>query len=116
MSITGSKIRSAVTFKTLKKTGIVTPTASASVTSLTINAPLLGIDNVTLAGVPTADQVLFHNSDFSIAVYANRQTYGMTSDKVSSVKDDAIDVNFSNFSVAGHTINGYIEIATDSAN
>jgi hypothetical protein len=114
MTLTGSRVMSKASLK-LTKAGVASSTGSTTIVRLAIDAPLLGINNVTFAGTPTINQVLFHNADDSLVVYLNAQTVTKAAGRQMSIKVDAVDVRIRNFSLAGNTVAGDIEIGSSFA-
>ncbi len=62
---------------------------------MTINAPLLGINNKTFSGEPKINQVLYQSPDKSVTVYLNRQVETMAAGKPTSITTQAIAIVFS---------------------
>jgi hypothetical protein len=114
VTVTASKLTSTTRFMQTSKSS--SGTSTVSVGSLTVNAPSFGINNVTFAGTPTANQVLFHNSDNSFVIYLNQQTVGMSGGKPSSINASIVDVHASNLKVPGGTITGDVLIGPTFAN
>ena len=115
LTVTGTKIASKASFK-LTKAGVGSSAGTTKITKLTINAPLLGINNVTFAGEPSINQVIYQNTGKTITIYLNAQTVTKAGSKETSIKVDAVDVHVANFSVAGNTVSGDIEIGSCIAN
>jgi hypothetical protein len=113
LTVTGSNFQSSATFQVYKKNGTIKPVAKANIMALTVNAPLLGINNKTFTGAPTVNQELYTNGDQSLIVYLNYQTTVTTAGKVSSFKVDTIDVKFTNFKLDGTAVNGDIEVESN---
>ncbi|HEX4506511.1 MAG TPA: hypothetical protein VH722_12325, partial [Alphaproteobacteria bacterium] len=61
---------------------------------VTINAPLLGLNNKTFSGSPTVNQVLYQSPDKSVTVYLNRQIETMAAGKPTSITVQAIAIVF----------------------
>jgi hypothetical protein len=95
--------------------GGIADAGSASITKLTINAPTFGINNLAYSGTPTANQVLYHNSNNSLVVTANRQTKTTASGKPTSIAVDGVAMHFTNYNYFGGIINGDIALGTSFA-
>jgi hypothetical protein len=109
MTVTTGKITSQSSF-TQTKAGVRTVKGGASLLSVKIDAPALGI-NKTFSGSPKPNQVLYHNGDNSIVIYLNRQITTKLNDKVTALAVDAVDVQIKNYKFAGNTISGNITVA-----
>jgi len=114
-TFSGTSIESKAAFR-INSHGGISYTGSAAIGSITINAPYLGINNVTFSGKPTVNQILFQNAAQTLTIYLNAQTTTTASGKLASVKVDAVDVHFANFSALGATVSGDLEIGSTSAN
>ena len=106
MTVTTGKITSQAAF-TQTKAGVRTVKGGASLLSVKIDAPALGI-NKTFSGSPMPNHVLYHNGDNSIVIYLNRQITTKLNDKVTALAVDAVDVQINNYKFAGNTISGNI--------
>jgi hypothetical protein len=69
----------------------------------------LGIDK-TFSGTPKPNEVLYRNSDNTIVIYLNRQVRTIVAGKPAGIAVDAVDVQVRNFSLAGNTFSGRIEV------
>ena len=91
ISITGGNIVSRATYmqsrdNTRKAVGY------CDIGKVTINAPLLGINNKSFSGSPTVNQILFQSPDKSVTVYLNRQVETMAGGKPTSITVNAIAI------------------------
>ena len=109
MTVTTGKITSQAAF-TQTKAGVRTVKGGASLLSVKIDAPALGI-NKTFSGSPMPNHVLYHNGDNSIVIYLNRQITTKLNDKITALAVDAVDVQIKNYKFAGNTISGNITVA-----
>jgi hypothetical protein len=109
MTVTTGKITSQASF-TQTKAGVRTVKGGASLLSVKIDAPALGI-NKTFSGSPKPNHVLYHNGDNSIVIYLNRQITTKLNNKVTALAVDAVDVQINNYKFAGNTVSGIITVA-----
>jgi hypothetical protein len=109
MTVTTGKITSQASF-TQTKAGVRTVKGGASLLSVKIDAPALGI-NKTFSGSPKPNHVLYHNGDNSIVIYLNRQITTKLNNKVTALAVDAVDVQINNYKFAGNTVSGNITVA-----
>jgi hypothetical protein len=87
----------------------------ADIGKVTINAPLLGINNKTFSGEPTVNQILFQSPDKSVTVYLNREVETMAAGKPTSITVDAVAIVF-NKAINQASIGADIVVATSMAN
>lgn len=99
----------------LTKTGAGTAKGSVSIGSVTLNAPLFGINNVTFSGSPTPNQVLYHNQDNSVVVYANRQVITKVNGKTTGITVSALEIVANNYKYSPYTINGDLSLGASTA-
>lgn len=91
ISITGGNIVSRATY-ILTKNNARKAIGYCDIGKVTINAPLLGINNKSFSGSPKVNQVLFQSPDKSVTVYLNRQVETMARGKPTSVTVNAIAI------------------------
>ncbi len=108
VTVTTGKVTSRSSF-TQTMAGVRTVKGGASLLSLKIDAPALGI-NKTFSGTPKPNQVLYRNSDNSIVIYLNRQITTKVNNQVAALVVDAVDVQIRNYKLAGNTISGNITV------
>lgn len=113
ISITAGNVISRATY-TLNRNDTRKAVGYADIGKVTINAPLLGINNKTFSGSPTVNQVLYQSPDKSVTVYLNRQIETMAAGKPTSITVDAIAVEFSK-AVNQLSIGGDIVVGTAMA-
>ena len=113
LTVTTGKITSQASF-TQTKAGVRAVKGGATIGSLTISAPALGI-NKTFTGTPKPNQVLFHNGDNSVIIFLNRQIKTTVAGKVAALTVDAVDVQVKNFTFAGNTVTGTIVVGPATA-
>jgi len=93
ISITAGNVISRATY-TLSRNNARKAVGYADIGKVTINAPLLGINNKTFSGSPKVNQVLYQSPDKSVTVYLNRQVQTMAAGKPTSITVHAISVEF----------------------
>jgi hypothetical protein len=115
MTITADNLSSKASFTAVRGGG-TTPIASTSIGKLLINAPALGIKNVTLsASKPAANKVLFHTLDGSIVIWANRQTVTTSAGKAAAINVNAVEVQLSKVKYQGKVLTTDFVIGTSFA-
>jgi hypothetical protein len=82
---------------------------------VTINAPLLGLNNKSFSGLPKVNQVLYQSPDKSVTIYLNRQIETMAAGQPTSITVDAIAVVF-NKAVNQASLGADIVVGTAMAN
>jgi hypothetical protein len=112
MTITVTRLTSSATYNGVGTSGL-TATLGASMDKLTINAPALGINNLTYSGTPTANKVLFQGNHVSVIV--DRQNVIFKSGNLVSVQADGVAVHLTNFQYNGVPISGDIVIGSSYA-
>jgi hypothetical protein len=114
ISIHGGNIVSHSSFSKTRA-GVGTPSGNANIGNVTINGPLLGINNKQFSGAPKVNQVLYQSPDKSVTVYLNRQTETMVRGKPTSITVDAIAIEFSK-AVQSSAIGADIVVGESMAN
>jgi len=113
MTLTTTKLVSKANFVATKT--VKTPSASTTISGLTINSTAFGAKNVKFSGSAPANKVLFKTSDGKVIIYANRQTVTSAGGKASKIQVDGISVQFNHFANAGKVITGNILLASSMA-
>jgi len=93
ISITAGNVISRATY-TLSRNNARKAVGYADIGKVTINAPLLGINNKSISGSPKVNHVLYQSPDKSVTVYLNRQVQTMAAGKPTSITVHAISVEF----------------------
>jgi hypothetical protein len=114
ITITAGNIVSRSTY-TLNRNGAGKAVGYANIGKVTVNAPLLGINNKSFSGAPKVNQVLYQSPDKSVTVYLNRQVETMASGKPTSITTDAIAVVFSK-GLNGASISANVVVGSSMAN
>jgi len=114
ISITGGNIISRSTY-TLSRDGTRKAVGYADIGKVTINAPLLGINNKSFSGSPKVNQVLYQSPDKSVTVYLNRQVETMAAGQPTSITVDAVAIVF-NKAINQLSVGADIVVGTSMAN
>jgi hypothetical protein len=114
ISITAGNVISRATY-TLSRNNARKAVGYADIGKVTINGPLLGINNKTFSGSPKVNQVLYQSPDKSVTIYLNRQVETMAAGKPTSITVDAIAVVF-NKAINQASIGADIVVGTAMAN
>jgi len=117
LSISGTNIASTASFAATKTAAPVIK-ATTTIGALTIDASGLGLKNkLTFAGTPKPNQILYESADKkTIVITLNKQTVTKAAGKATSVTVDAVAIHIDNYTVAGHTISGDLELDPAMAN
>ncbi len=96
------------------KAGVSKAEGNVKIGNLKINAPVLGISK-TFNGTPAPNKVLYQNSDKSIVIYLNRQVETKLAGKVTGITVTAVDVQVTNYKLAGSTFSATVLVEPTSA-
>lgn len=122
-TLTATSIGSNAKF-TRTSTGVGTAAGGSSISTLTIVlAPALGGKTLTFTGNPSANQILYKNTDGSFIIYLNRKSINVAFPTVAdpataanNIEVDAIDFHLTNLNVAGvATVNGDVRVGSSYA-
>lgn len=115
LSISATGIASTVSFAATK-TGAPVTKATTAIGSLNIDGTGLGIGKLQFAGTPAVNQILYQNNAKTIVITLNQQKVTKAAGKATSITVSALTIHIADYSAAGHTISGDIEIAPAMAN